>query len=109
MRRECPQCGLTYFRESGYYLGAMMINYALTAVVVLVAYLLLLRAPELLHVSTEKKIALWLGLAVVVSLALMRHCYSLWLAMDYWLEPWEAPLPHGPLSSSSHVRDKHLP
>ena len=109
MRRECPQCGLAYFRESGYFLGAMMINYALTAVVVLAAYLLLLRAPELLHVSTEKKIALWLAFAVVVSLALMRHCYSLWLAMDYWLEPWEAPLPHGPLSSSSHVRDKHLP
>ena len=108
MRRECPQCGLAYFRESGYYLGAMMINYALTAVMVLAAYLMLLRAPELLHVSTEKKIALWLGFAVLVSLALMRHCYSLWLAMDYWLEPRAAPLPRGTLSGSSHVWDKHL-
>ncbi len=109
MRRECPQCGLRYFRESGYYLGAMMLNYALAAVIVLAAYLLQRRAPDLLHVSVEKKIALWLGFAVVVSLALMRHCYSLWLAMDYWLEPWEAPLPRGTLSGSPHVRDKHLP
>jgi hypothetical protein len=21
-------------------------------------------------------------------LALMRNAYSLWLAMDYWMEPW---------------------
>jgi uncharacterized protein (DUF983 family) len=109
MLRECPQCGLGYFREAGYYLGAMFINYGLTALIVLTVYLLLLRAPDLLHVSPGIKIALWLAFAVVLSLALMRHSYSFWLSLDYWLEPWEAPLPRTGQTGDSHARGKHLP
>ena len=88
MRRQCGVCGLAYFRESGYYLGAMILNYGVTIVLVTATYLLLLPLPDITSISTETKIALWLGLAVLVSLALMRHCYSLWLALDHWLEPW---------------------
>ncbi len=35
MNRECPLCGLGFYRESGYYVGAMMINYGITAFLVL--------------------------------------------------------------------------
>ncbi len=86
---HCPECGLSYFRESGYYVGAMMINYGVTVVVLLLAYLLSWTLPDVTSISWQTKIALWLGFAVAVSLALMRHSYSFWLALDFWLEPWE--------------------
>lgn len=102
MFRECPRCGLAYFRESGYYVGAMIINYALTAVVVTAAYLLLLLVPDLPGVPHNAKIALWLAFAVVVSLSLMQHSYSFWLALDFWLDPWK---PQTPSTASLEDRD----
>ena len=86
---KCSRCGLSFFRESGYYVGAMIINYAVTAALITSAYLLLLLLPDVQGLSREVKIGLWLGFAVLLSLALMRHSYSFWLAFDYWVEPWE--------------------
>lgn len=88
MRRECPACKLPYYRESGYFLGAMILNYGFTAAVVLAAYLatLALRWEAILH--TTSALFGWMGFGVSVSLLLMRHAYSLWLSLDYWLEPW---------------------
>src|SRR5258708_35754544 len=34
MLPSCPECGLSYFPEQGYYVGAMIINYAATTAVV---------------------------------------------------------------------------
>ncbi len=49
MNRECPVCGLAYYRESGYYVGAMMINNGITAFFVLNVYLLSRLLPEMWH------------------------------------------------------------
>ncbi len=93
IREYCPECGLAFFRESGYYVGAMMMNYGVTVVFLIVFYLLLLPLPDMTRISGETKIALWLVFAMLLSLALMRHSYSFWLALDYWLEPWEPEPP----------------
>ncbi len=88
MRRQCGACGLRYYRESGYFLGAMILNYGFTAVVVIGAYLgaLLIHWEAVLH--TTRALFGWMFFGVAISLALMRHSYSLWLSLDYWLEPW---------------------
>lgn len=101
MLRHCPDCGLAYYRESGYFLGAMIINYMGTAFLVTTLYLSFLLLPDLTSLSFEAKIAAWLAFAVLLSLALMRHCYSFWLAMDFWIEPWE---PTGPGCPSRVLR-----
>ncbi len=88
MRRMCAVCGLPYFRESGYFIGAMLLNYGVTTALVIVVYLLSLRVPDLPGVSVDFRIALWMVFAVGLSLLLMRLSYSLWLALDYWVEPW---------------------
>jgi uncharacterized protein (DUF983 family) len=92
MNRECPVCGLGFYRESGYYVGAMMINYGITAFLVLIVYLVSRLMPEIWRVSPELKIATWMFAAIVVSLLLVRTTRGLWLAFDYWVEPWMPPL-----------------
>jgi uncharacterized protein (DUF983 family) len=88
MRRQCAECGLGYYRESGYFVGAMILNYGFTAVVVIAAYLLALALHWEGSLHTTRAMLGWMAFGVVVSLALMRHAYSLWLSLDYWLEPW---------------------
>ena len=89
MLPRCPQCRLAYYRESGYFIGAMIIDYGVTSILITAVYLALLPVPNLTGLSMNLKIAAWLGFAVLVSLGLMRHSYSFWLALDFWIEPWE--------------------
>jgi uncharacterized protein (DUF983 family) len=88
MYHECPLCGLAFYRESGYYVGAMMINYGVTALVFMAAYLLSRMLPMWWSAPVNEKIFAWMGAAVVFSLALVPHSRSMWLAVDYWIEPW---------------------
>jgi uncharacterized protein (DUF983 family) len=87
MLPRCPNCGLSYFPEQGYYLGAMIINYGITTGVVVAIFLLSLLIPDFTHLSTNAKIFWWMVFAVAFSLALMRHSYSLWLGIDFWIKP----------------------
>ena len=38
--------------------------------------------------SDNTKFLLWIAFTVVLSLLFVRPAYSLWLALDFWLEPW---------------------
>ena len=94
MRPECPSCGLFYFREEGYFLGAMFLNFIASSLLIIGIYgvLLLLPLSALTDVSTNRQVVLWILFGGMLCLALMRHSYSLWFAMDYWFSPW----PPGP-------------
>lgn len=85
---ECSHCGLSFFRESGYYIGGMIVTYGLTLAVVIPVFLLSLLLPDLKSVSDDGRVALWLTFAVALSLLLMPYSYSLWLNVDFWFEPW---------------------
>lgn len=88
MQRECSVCGLDYLREPGYYVGAMIINYGVTVVLIIGAYLLSNFMPEVWHTSPDWKILAWMAVAIVISLCFVPISRSLWLAFDYWVEPW---------------------
>jgi hypothetical protein len=79
----------------------MIVTYLLTAIVVVAVYLLLLLLPDSTSLPWDVKYALWLVFTVLVALLVVRHSYSLWLAVDFWLEPWEPETPGGPGSSPS--------
>ena len=85
---RCPHCGLRNFRESGYYLGGMIITYVLTAVVLLAVYLGSLLFPATPGVSEGLLTTLWMTFGVLLTLAFVRPSYSLWLALDFWIAPW---------------------
>jgi uncharacterized protein (DUF983 family) len=85
---ECPRCGLSFFREQGYYIGGMIITYGLTLMVVIPVFVVSLLLPDLRSVSDNGRFVLWLLFGVPLSFLLMPYSYSLWLHLDFWLEPW---------------------
>src|SRR6266849_8903855 len=55
MLPRCQECGLSYFPEQGYYVGAMIINYAATTACVVTIFLLSLLFPDFTRFSTNLK------------------------------------------------------
>jgi len=93
MLPRCPECGLSYFPEQGYYVGAMIINYVATTAVVVAIFLFSLLFRDFTTLSTNSKILLWMGFAILLSLLFVRHAYSFWLGIDFWIKPRS---PEGP-------------
>lgn len=89
MRDQCDVCGLSFYPESGYYAGAMYLDYMLSAAVFLAIFVPSLFLPELTHLSFMEKNFLWVLFATVLCLGLARPSYSLWLAIDYSISPWK--------------------
>jgi uncharacterized protein (DUF983 family) len=82
VNERCPRCGLRLEREEGGFLGAMVINYAVTAAVwllVLVTWLVL-DLPEV-HVLALTLTSI--GIALVVPLAFYPFSKTLWAGIDY--------------------------
>lgn len=93
MLSHCPECGLSYFPEQGYYVGAMIINYVATTACVVAVFLMSLLFRDFTTLSTNEKILLWMGFAIALSLLLVRHSYSFWLGLDFWIKPRQPELP----------------
>jgi uncharacterized protein (DUF983 family) len=93
MRDECPVCGLSFYPESGYYAGAMYLDYALSAAVFLAVFIPSLFLPEFTHLSYVQKNILWIVFGTALCLGFSRPSYSLWLAIDYWISPWKPQSP----------------
>ena len=88
MHKACPNCGLIFEREPGFFLGSIYINYGLTALIVSVAY------PVLLLSGAVKERTLLIGavtFTVIFPMLLFPWARSLWLGFDQWHDPREAP------------------
>ena len=65
----------------------MIINYAFTIATVVGLFLVSLLLPDFTKLSTNAKILLWMCFAVLFSLSVVRHSYSFWLGLDFWIKP----------------------
>src|SRR5881296_1355220 len=81
MAESCALCGLRFERAQGYFVGAIYVNYAVTAVLALGLFFLLWGLTAL---STTVELALVLPLVIVFPLWFFRYSRSLWLALE-WL------------------------
>jgi hypothetical protein len=84
MHRQCPNCGATFEREPGFFLGSIYINYGLTALIVAIAY------PLLLFVWQVPERWLLVGavaFTVLFPLLLFPWARSVWLGFDQWHDP----------------------
>ena len=80
MRDACAACGLRYEREQGYFVGAIYVNYALTAVLGMGGVLLL---DGLLGLSLGQQLALAVPVMLLAPLLFFRHARSLWLGIGF--------------------------
>ncbi|MCA9117997.1 MAG: DUF983 domain-containing protein [Planctomycetaceae bacterium] len=83
MYERCSSCQLKYERAPGYFLGSTYINYALTALVITVLFIVLR-----FKVEVARETLLWpmLALCLLLPVLLFRHARSLWLAMDSYFD-----------------------
>ncbi len=84
MRERCPGCGYVFEREPGYFVGAMYINYGITAVLVLGGHFIL---EALVPLSLATHVLLFGAAAIALPLAFFRHARGLWLAFDFIVDP----------------------
>ncbi len=80
MREACPACGFRFEREPGYFVGAIYVNYAITAAVALGGTWLL---DDLIGLSLRTQLALAIGLALLCPVAFFHLARAVWLAVDH--------------------------
>jgi uncharacterized protein (DUF983 family) len=84
MERECALCGLRFERAQGYFVGAIYINYAVSSVIAVGGYFVLWAWVGL---STAVQFAIWVPFLLVFPLWFFRYSRSLWLALEYLVNP----------------------
>lgn len=80
---RCNYCGVSFKREEGFFVGALLINIVTTEAVILLAYVLTL--PFVNFASSYSLGALFL-LALIFPIAFYHHSWSLWLTVDHMVE-----------------------
>ncbi len=83
MHERCPDCGLVYEREPGYFTGAMVVSYVLAVPTFGLIVIALLVA------GLDTALALLAGAAVYLVLApfILRYSRVIWLHFDWLLDP----------------------
>jgi uncharacterized protein (DUF983 family) len=84
MQERCPNCGLKFEREQGYFLGAMYISYGL-ALITIVALALLLWAVTSWSMQKVTAWAIVLFLPLAPTLTLFSRV--LWIYLDRAIDP----------------------
>ena len=84
MNEVCPVCYLNFERAQGYWVGAIYVNYAVTTVVALAGYFVLWSRTGM---STAAQLSIWLPFCVLFPLWFFRYSRSLWLAVEYGVNP----------------------
>jgi hypothetical protein len=84
MRDGCEYCDLLFLREQGYFVGAIYVNVVATESLIFGAYIAL---TFLLGVPDGVTYPILFSLALLLPLIFNRHARSLWLSLDYVLDP----------------------
>ena len=84
MFSHCLACDLQFEREQGYFVGAIYVNYGVTAVIAIVGYYAF---DQLIGMSLIQHLVLWCAFAVMFPLFFFRYARSLWLSFDYIFNP----------------------
>jgi hypothetical protein len=84
MHETCANCGLTYQREPGYFLGSIYFNYGLTALLVTATFFGLFLGADI-----SPDVLLWplAAFCVLFPLWFFRYARSLWLGFDHFIDP----------------------
>ncbi|WP_254507262.1 DUF983 domain-containing protein [Anatilimnocola floriformis] len=84
MNQNCPNCGVKFEREPGFFLGSIYINYGITAVVTTVLYLVMMFTNWR---STIEQMVIAVAVAIILPMLLHRHARALWAGFDQWHDP----------------------
>jgi uncharacterized protein (DUF983 family) len=80
----CTFCGLRFERAQGYFVGAIYVNYGITVLIAMVGYFALWTTTR---ISTAGQLTLWVPFVVLFPVWFFRYSRSVWLALEYLLNP----------------------
>ncbi|HEV2249996.1 MAG TPA: DUF983 domain-containing protein [Candidatus Limnocylindria bacterium] len=84
MPERCPECGLVYEREHGYFVGAMAISYGLAVGLIAILFFAVLAATR----WSLEWVLLVAGLAFLpLSPLCFRYARALWMYLDRRIDP----------------------
>jgi uncharacterized protein (DUF983 family) len=85
MNERCPECGLKFEREQGYFVGAMYISYLIAVVLITVLFWLV----SALMPDTTFNMALTLAVVLFLPFVPMVFRYSriIWMHVDRTIDP----------------------
>jgi uncharacterized protein (DUF983 family) len=83
VRAHCSACDVTFKREEGFFVGAIMANVVATEVMILVVYFLCLLFT---HLNEQTMLTLLFIIGITFPLAFYHHSWSLWLGLDHLIE-----------------------
>jgi hypothetical protein len=84
MYPACSHCQVSFQREPGFYLGSIYFNYGLTALIIAVAYPVLLFKNVL---SSTTLLPLALAFSLIFPMWFFRYARALWLGFDQFVDP----------------------
>ncbi|RKU23974.1 hypothetical protein C6503_01780 [Candidatus Poribacteria bacterium] len=80
MFTRCTTCDLKFERESGYFIGAMYLNYGATVLIAFPGYFLL---EVFSPIPFLVNLGIWALFSAVFPIFFYRYSKSLWLSFDY--------------------------
>ena len=80
MFTHCTECDLKFERESGYFIGAMYLNYGATVLIAFSSYFLL---ATFAAIPFFVNLGIWTFFSAVFPVFFYRYSKSLWLNFDY--------------------------
>ena len=83
VRAHCLACDVTFKREEGFFVGAIMANVVATEACILLVYFLCLLFT---HLNEQKMLTVLFVVGVTFPLAFYHHSWSLWLGLDHLIE-----------------------
>jgi hypothetical protein len=95
MHPSCGNCGLSFAREPGFYLGSIYLNYGATVILTGAVYALIVLG---LGFSTETALGTCLAAAVLFPVAFFRHARSFLLSLDCSVNQHQARDDQAPVS-----------
>jgi uncharacterized protein (DUF983 family) len=84
MNTVCAVCDLKFERAQGYWVGAIYVNYAVTTLIAVTGYF---AAWRWLDAPLAWQLVGWGAFTVLFPLWFFRYSRSVWLAMEYGLNP----------------------
>lgn len=88
VKAHCTACDVTFKREEGFFVGAIMANVVATELFILLVYFFCLLFT---HLNEQIMLTVLFVIGISFPLAFYHHSWSLWLGLDHLIEG----LPHG--------------
>jgi uncharacterized protein (DUF983 family) len=84
VRHHCPNCGLIFQREQGYFTGALYVNIAVAEGLVLLAFLVCMVIGV---TNIDRMFTILIAISAIAPLLFFLHSRSFWLCFDYLVDP----------------------